>query len=137
MHIAMSRSVLQTHLRKTPELGENRGMDMRYVDHEPGMWFLVEQEGSLYLDARYSYSALIDDSALIRLNDTELAAYLAGDHDVLSDLAGRVHNSAPYRSESPFFNRDLYRSADGAQYHEAVSAAIADHTWIAEQRRKR
>jgi hypothetical protein len=110
---------------------------VRYVDHEPGMWFLVEQEGSLYLDARYSYSALIDDSALIRLNDTELAAYLAGDHDVLSDLARRVHNSAPYRSESPFFSRDLYRSADGAQYREAVSAAIADHTWIAEQRRKR
>lgn len=111
-------------------------MDMRYVDHEPGMWFLVEQEGSLYLHARYSYSALIDDSALIRLNDTELAAYLAGDHDALSDLAGRVHNSAPYRSESPFFSRDLYRSADGAQYREAVSAAIADHTWLAEQRRK-
>ncbi|SMQ67681.1 hypothetical protein SAMN06295909_1811 [Plantibacter sp. VKM Ac-1784] len=112
-------------------------MDMRYVDHEPGMWFLVEQERSLYLDARYSYSVLIDDSALIRLNDTELAAYLAGDHDALSDLAGRVHNSAPYRSESPFFSRDLYRTADGTQYREAVSAAIADHTWITEQRRKR
>ena len=112
-------------------------MDMRYVDHEPGMWFLVEQEGSLYLHARYSYSGLIDDSALIRLNDTELAAYLLGDHDVLSDLATRVHNSAPYRPESQFFSRDLYRTADGAQYREAVSAAIADHTWIAEQRRKR
>jgi hypothetical protein len=113
-------------------------MDMRYVDHEPGMWFLVEQqEGSLYLDARYSYSALIDDSALIQLSDSELTDYLAGDHDVLTDLATRIHNSAPYRSSSRFFNRDLYRSADGASYREAVSAAIADHTWIAEQRRKR
>lgn len=112
-------------------------MTVRYVDHEPGMWFLVEQEGSLYLDARYSYSALIDDSALIRLSDAEHTTYLAGGHDALSDLAGRVHNSAPYRSESPFFSRDLYRSADGAQYREAVSAAIADHTWIAEHRRNR
>ena len=59
------------------------------------------------------------------------------DAAVLSDLATRVHNSAPYRPESQFFSRDLYRTADGAQYREAVSAAIADHTWIAEQRRKR
>jgi hypothetical protein len=45
---------------------------MRYVDHEPAAWFLVEDDGIHYLDARYSYSALIDDSALIRLDDTEL-----------------------------------------------------------------
>ncbi|MBF4512486.1 hypothetical protein ITJ66_08290 [Plantibacter sp. VKM Ac-2885] len=111
-------------------------MEMRYVDHEPGAWFLVEDEDARYLDARYSYSAVIDDSALIRLDDVELAAYRSGGHDALSDLARRVHNSAPYRAESPFFSRNLYRGPYGEAYRSAVATAIADHTWIAEQRRK-
>lgn len=107
---------------------------MHYVDHEPGAWFLVEQEGVLHLDARYSYSALIDDSALVRLNESELTAYRAGGHDYLTDLATRIHNSAPYRDESPYFGRNLYRGPDGTSYREAVAAAIVDHTWLAERR---
>lgn len=107
---------------------------MHYVDHEPGAWFLVEQQGVLHLDARYSYSALIDDSALIRLNEAELTAYRAGGHDYLSGLAQGIHNSAPYREESAYFVRNLYRSPEGRSYREAVSAAIVDHTWRAEQR---
>ncbi|MFT4294816.1 MAG: hypothetical protein QM582_05320 [Micropruina sp.] len=31
---------------------------MRYLDHEPGGWFLLERDGALCLDVRYSYSAL-------------------------------------------------------------------------------
>jgi hypothetical protein len=112
-------------------------MEMRYVDHEPGTWFLVEDEHARYLDARYSYSAVIDDSVLIPLDETELEAYRAGGHDALTDLARRVHNSAPYRPESPFFERNLYRGADGEAYRSAVATAIAEHTWLAEQRRKR
>jgi hypothetical protein len=108
---------------------------MRYVDHEPGSWFLVEQRGILYLDARYSYSAVIDDSALVRLDDTELASFRMGGHDYLTDLAQRIHHSAPYLEESGFHPRDLYRGPDGQSYRQAVSAAIADHTWLAEQRR--
>lgn len=105
---------------------------MRYVDHEPGMWFLVEDDGVLYLDARYSYSALIDDSALIRLDDTELSGYRAGGHAYLSELARGIHHSAPYRLESAYFTRDLYRSAEERELRNAVGAAIADHTWSAE-----
>jgi hypothetical protein len=104
---------------------------MRYVDHEPGSWFLVEDEGVLYLDARYSYSALIDDSALIRLDDTELRGYRSGGHAYLSDLARGIHHSAPYRLESAYFTRDLYRSAAERELRDAVGAAIADHTWAA------
>ncbi|CAN5586432.1 hypothetical protein BH10ACT7_BH10ACT7_15230 [soil metagenome] len=107
---------------------------MHYVDHEPGAWFLVEQQGILYLDARYSYSALIDDSALIRLNEAELTAYRAGGHDYLSGLAQGIHNSAPYRDESQYFGRNLYWDPDGKAYRDEVASAIADHTWIAEQR---
>lgn len=101
---------------------------MRYLDHEPGGWFLLEQDGVLYLDARYSYSALIDDSALIRLNATELKAHRLGGHDYLSDLATRIHNSAPYAENSRFFARDLYRGDDRARFRKAVADALANHT---------
>lgn len=109
---------------------------MRYVDHEPGAWFLVEDAGILYLDARYSYSAIIDDSALVRLDASELRAYEAGGHTYLSELAQGIHHSAPYREESHYHARDLYRGADGTALRDAVSAAIAHHTWAAEQRRR-
>ncbi len=102
---------------------------MRYVDHEPGAWFLLEDEGVLYLDARYSHSAVIDDSALIRLDESELRGYRAGGHDYLSDLARGIHHSAPYRLESAYFTRDLYRSAAERELRDAVGAAIVDHTW--------
>jgi hypothetical protein len=104
---------------------------MRYVDHEPAAWFLVEDEGVLYLDARYTYSALIDDSALIRLDDTELRGYLSGGRDYISDLARGIDHSAPYRVESAYFARDLYRSPGGPKLRDAVGAAIVDHTWAA------
>lgn len=107
---------------------------VHYLDHEPGGWFLLEQDGVRYLDARYSYSALIDDSALIRLNDTEIEAYRLGGHDYLSDFAARIHNSAPATESSRFFSRDLYRGPDGPQYRRAVADAVADHAWAAERR---
>jgi hypothetical protein len=105
------------------------GTGARYVDHEPGTWFLVELQGVLHLDARYTYSAVIDDSALIRLTDAELESYRSGGHDYLTTLADRIHRSAPYRDTSAYHRRDLYRGSDGTEYRRAVSAAIADHTW--------
>ncbi|MFI5427523.1 hypothetical protein [Aeromicrobium sp. UC242_57] len=107
---------------------------MQYVDHEPAAWFLVEQQGILYLQARYSYSAIIDDSALIRLDDSEVKAYRARGHNYLSALARRIHDSAPYQEESPYYPRNLYRQPGGTQYREAVTTAIVNHTWIAQQR---
>lgn len=106
---------------------------LRYLDHERGSWFLLGQGDDLYLDARYSYSALIDDSALIRLDESEVAEYRAGGHDYLTRLAERIHNSAPYTSESPYHDRDLHQRPDGPTRDE-VSAAIVNHTWLAEQR---
>ncbi|MDQ2697847.1 MAG: hypothetical protein M3Y46_03555, partial [Actinomycetota bacterium] len=75
----------------TPSNAPNTAM--RYLDHEPAVWFLVEHEGDLLLDARYSYSAIIDDSALIRLDESEVRAYRAGGHDALTALARGIHNS--------------------------------------------
>lgn len=108
---------------------------MRYVDHEPGAWFLVEQQGSRYLDLRYSINQMVDDSALIRLDESELAAYRTGGHDYLSQLAERVRDSAPYSEKSPYYERDLRRGPEGKAYRDAVSAAIVNHTWLARQRR--
>ena len=82
------------------------------------------------------YSALIDDSALIRLDDAELEAYRSGGHEYLTDLATRIHHSAPYLESSRYFPRDLYRGPEGARYRQVVADAIADHTWIADHRRR-
>ncbi len=109
---------------------------MHYLDHESGTWFLLGHRGGVYLDARYSYSALIDDSALIRLDDAELEAYRSGGHEYLTDLATRIHHSAPYLESSRYFPRDLYRGPEGARYRQVVADAIADHTWIADHRRR-
>ncbi|WP_151774160.1 hypothetical protein [Streptomyces abyssomicinicus] len=112
---------------------------LRYVDHQPGAWFLVQQGDSLYLDARYSYSAVIDDSALIELDPAERSAYSKGGHEYLRQLAGKIHMSAPYTPDSPYFARDLYRRGGepGRDYRGEVSSAIAHHTWSAEQRSRR
>lgn len=108
---------------------------MHYVDHEPGAWFLVEQQGSLYLDARYVITSMFDDSALIRLDDAEVTAYQAGGHDYMSRLARGIHDGSPHKEESPYFQRNLLRGPDGKAYREAVTSAIVNHTWIAQQRR--
>lgn len=107
---------------------------MRYVDHEPGRWFLVEQGDALFLHARYSYSAVIDDSVLIRLDAAELAGHRDGGRAYLTALAERIHTSAPYDPASPFHERDLYRGEGEGGLRDAVMAAIANHTWLAEQR---
>ena len=110
---------------------------MRYLDHQPGGWFLVQQGERLYLDARYSYSAIIDDSALVELDEAEREQYRLRGHAYLSDLAERIHMSAPYQNESPYYARDLYRRGGdpGRDYRGEVQAAIVNHTWLAEQRR--
>lgn len=117
-----------------PSRVRQEGAAMHYVDHEPGGWFLVEQDGALFLDARFSYSGVIDDSVLVRLDATELAGYRNGGHAYLTALAERIHNSGPFRPTSPFHDRDLYRREGGRALRDAVSAAIVNHTWLAEQR---
>lgn len=68
---------------------------LRYVEHEPGMWFLVAQHGDgLLLDARYSYSAIIDDSALIRLDDGERRAFAEGCSTTPSRPCGSCSSAA-------------------------------------------
>ncbi|MFC7878001.1 hypothetical protein [Isoptericola sp. NPDC057391] len=119
------------------ESAEGPASAMQYVEHEPGAWFLVRRDDRYYLEARYTYSAAVDDSALVALTAAELEAYRAGGHEYLSQLARKIHRSAPYTEGSSYYSRDLYRRGGEAarRYRGEVSAAIADHTWQAEQRR--
>ncbi|PII81472.1 hypothetical protein BMH32_00095 [Leucobacter sp. OLJS4] len=110
---------------------------MRYVDHEPGRWFLVARNGETFLDVRTSAGPVGDTSVLIRLDADELAAYASGEHEALSELAERIDRSAPTAEGSPYRVRDLYRGPEAPGLRAAVSAAIVDRTWIAEQRRAR
>ncbi len=108
---------------------------MRYVDHEPGSWFLVEQHGDLYLDSRYTISSMVDDSCLIRLDHAERREYREAGRDGLTDLARRIDASGPHRDGSPFHLRNLRRyPAEGRDYSTELRAAIADHTWLARQK---
>ncbi|MDF2507378.1 MAG: hypothetical protein K0Q52_1237 [Microbacterium sp.] len=108
---------------------------MRYVDHEPGSWFLVEQHGDLYLDARYTINSMVDDSCLIRLNDAERRQYDEAGRDSLTALARRIDSSSPHREESPFHLRNLLRHPDGGRdYSAEFRVAIAGHTWLARQK---
>ncbi len=108
---------------------------MRYVDHEPGSWFLVEQHGDLYLDSRYTISSMLDDSCLIRLDDAERRQYHEAGRDSLTDLARRIDSSGPRREGSPFHLRNLrLYPDDGRDYSSEIRAAIADHTWLARQK---
>ncbi len=108
---------------------------MRYVDHEPGLWFLVEQHGDLYLDSRYTISSMADDSCLIRLDEAERQEYHEAGRDSLTELARRIDRSGPHREASPFHRRNLLRHPDGGKTTPPRSvAAIAGHTWLARQK---
>ncbi|WP_026542950.1 hypothetical protein [Paenarthrobacter nicotinovorans] len=108
---------------------------MHYVDHQPGSWFLVEQQGTLFLEARYWRNSMVDSSALIRLDQAETDSYRVGGHDYLSELVHQIEKSGPHTDGSPYFQRDLYRGPDSATLSKCFEAAIVNHTWIAEQRR--
>ncbi|MFT4299765.1 MAG: hypothetical protein QM597_09050 [Aeromicrobium sp.] len=108
---------------------------MRYVDHEPGAWFLVERAGAFFLEARYVVSSMLDDSALIELDETEVEAYRTEGHEYVDRLARRVHDGSPHLTDSPWYARNLLRGPDAKQLRDEVTAAIVNHTWLAQQRR--
>lgn len=64
---------------------------MRVVDHEPQVWFLMEEAGRYYFDARVTRSAA-EWSISIELTPTECREYRAIGRLYLSYLAARIHN---------------------------------------------
>jgi hypothetical protein len=103
---------------------------MKVVDQEPHAWFLLEDDGALYLDVHCSHSA-IDYSVLIALDPAERSAYESGGHAYLDQLAYGIHYSAPgvRGSASPFKDRNLAVGPGG----ESRRANAAIEGWRADQ----
>lgn len=93
---------------------------MKVLDHQPYAWFLLEDDGRLYLDAHCSHS-FFDYSVLIALNDAETEAFRSAGRAYIDKLAYDIHYSAPAvrGSKSPYKSRNLSigstREEDAAQ----------------------
>ena len=96
---------------------------MKVVDQQPYAWFLLEDEGNLYLDAHCSHS-FFDYSVLIAMNEAETKAFRRSGRAYLDKLAYDIHYSAPAvrDSKSPFKSRNL--SIGGTPEEDDAHSAI-------------
>lgn len=93
---------------------------MRVVDHEPQWWFLLEEDGSLFLDANCNHS-FVGYDFLLELNADEHRAYKHEGREFISRLATEIQGSAPIveGSTSRFKGRHLARA-----YTDKVTKAV-------------
>lgn len=93
---------------------------MRVIDHEPQAWFLVEEDGSYFLDANCSHSAF-GYCYMVQLLPDETARYKNEGRNYLSILAHDIHYSAPVviGSNSIYKGRDVSN-----RYSEKTKAAV-------------
>lgn len=93
---------------------------MRVVDHEPQWWFLLEENGSLFLDVNCNQS-FVGYDFLLELNAEEHGAYKHEGREFISRLAAKIQDSAPIvkGSTSRFKGRDLSRT-----YSDKVTKAV-------------
>lgn len=110
---------------RPPQLGidQDRRFAMRVLDEENYLWFLMDEDGQLYLDAVCSHSA-VDYLFLLRLNEEEVALFRDKGRTYLNELAYRIHHSSPgvQRSKSPYKSRTLVMTPE----RERADAAISD-----------
>ena len=94
---------------------------MQVLDQAPAHWFLLEEDGALYLDAACDHGAF-GYSVLIALDAGETATYHREGRQYLGRLATDIHMSAPAAAGSG----STYRVRDLTKVHGArVAAAIA------------
>lgn len=93
---------------------------MKVLDHEPQWWFLLEDEGVLYLDVNCNHS-FIGYEFLLRLDAGEVAKFRAEGRAYISWLAEEIQNSAPIlaSSNSRYKGRDVSH-----EYSGRVTAAV-------------
>lgn len=93
---------------------------MRVIDHEPQWWFLLEENGTLFLDANCNHS-FVGYDFVIRLNSEEHAGYAHEGHTFINRLANEIQESAPILevSTSRFKGRDLSK-----HYVDIVTKAV-------------
>lgn len=93
---------------------------MHLIDHEPQSWFLLEEDGALFLDAACNHSAF-GYSWLIELNAEERLSYKQQGRPFIAWLAQDIHNGVPIleTSTSPYKTRN--RDHDlGSKVSEAI-----------------
>lgn len=93
---------------------------MRVIDHEPQWWFLLEENGLLFLDANCNHS-FVGYDFLLELNAKERGAYKHEGREFINRLATEIQDSAPIvrGSTSRFKARDLSRT-----YLDKVAKAV-------------
>ena len=93
---------------------------MRIVDYEPHLWFLAEEDGSLFLDANCNHS-FVGYSFMIQLSLNEMAEYKRKGRDYLNWLAQNIQDSAPILAAS----NSIYKGRDvSAIYSKKLHLAL-------------
>ena len=67
---------------------------MRVIDHEPQWWFLLEEDGLLFLDTSCEHSFISYDF-LLQLDIEELRTYAREGRAFINQLATEIEYSAP------------------------------------------
>lgn len=100
---------------------------MKVVAFEPQWWFLLEQDGALFLDVNCNHSFL-GYPYMIELDAGERRQYAARGREFIEQLAQGIQDSVPILadSKSPFAGRDVSKLYSGQ-----VDAAVQD--WRASQ----
>lgn len=80
---------------------------MKVIDHEPHAWFLLEESGRRYFDARVTRSAA-DWTVFIEMSPQECREYHAMGRLFLKYLAARIPNFV-----EEYAARDLTRQMEG------------------------
>jgi hypothetical protein len=93
---------------------------MKVADHEPQVWFLLEESGRYYFDARVTRSA-VEWSILVQLTSQEYREYHAIGRLYLNYLAARIHNFAEEYSA-----RDLSKEL-GVEVTRVIQSWRTDH----------
>jgi hypothetical protein len=93
---------------------------MKVVDHEPQLWFLLQEADALFLDGNYNHS-FIGYDWMIELNPEELEQYRRRGREFINSLVQDIQNSVPLLqiSQSPYKNRRV-----PALLYERASKAI-------------
>ncbi|RYE98445.1 MAG: hypothetical protein EOO77_37250 [Oxalobacteraceae bacterium] len=97
------------------------------LDGEHYSWFLLEENGQLFLDTVCSYSA-VDYMFLLEMTDEEASLFGKNGRPYLDDLAQRIRSSAPgvRGNKSPFKARSLVMTPARKRADEAIDAWYAN-----------
>jgi hypothetical protein len=93
---------------------------MRVVDFEEHAWFLLEEDGGLFVDANCSHS-FFGYNFTIELDDLERSRYDIEGRPYIAMLARTIQDTSPISKDSvsPFVGR-----AVSPKYDERITAAI-------------